>query len=191
MESKQNIQTFMKDMLNQQKKMFQKQNDMFQKHTEILMKHYNDIYKNASTFVSPKQKRNASNYANIYRKLSLYENKISSLNAELDLLKKEKILRHYQLQMNQVNLSNNKEIASIKEYTQELKRVISTIKGEVHDIKKHLIGQPIQGLHHDVHVEKIHTESIRFILELTDKRIATCGGDKSISVVSLDYQIKK
>ena len=94
MQSKHNIQTFMKDMVNQQKEMFQKQNNMFQKHTEILMKHYNDIYENVSTLVNQKQKGNTFNYAGTYRKLSLYENKISSLNAELDLLKKENTLLH-------------------------------------------------------------------------------------------------
>ena len=64
-----------------------------------------------------------------------YENKISSLNAELQLLKKENTLLHDQLQMNQENLSNNKEIASIIEDTQELKKLISIIKGKVHDIR--------------------------------------------------------
>ena len=94
--------------------------------------------------------------------------------------------------MNQVHISNNEEIASIKEDTQELKRLISTIKGEVHDIWKHLIiGEPIEELQHDIHVDKIHSDSICFILELTDKRIATCGCDNSISIVSLDYQTKK
>ena len=69
------------------------------------------------------------NYGDTYRKLSLYENKISSLNAELDLLKKENTLLHDQIQMNQVHISNNKGIVSIKEDAQELKRVISIIKG--------------------------------------------------------------
>ena len=73
--------------------------------------------------------------------------------------------------MNQVHLSNNKEIASIKEDTLELKRVISIIKGEVHDIKNILIEKPIKELQHEVHVDKIHTNTIYFILELTDKRI--------------------
>ena len=100
------------------------------------MKYYNDIYENTSTFIDPKQKRNTFNYGDTYRKLSLYENEISSLNTELQQLKKENTLLHNQIQINQVHISNNKEIVSIKEDTQELKRVLSIIKGEVHYIKK-------------------------------------------------------
>ena len=113
--------------------------------------------------------------------------------------------------MNQVN---NKEIASIKEDTKELKKLISIINGEVHEVKNILLGkvshsdehhqlskgeiqkicrQPssIQGLQHDIHVDNIHTNAIRFLLELKDKRIASCGQDQLISIVSLDFQTKK
>ena len=113
--------------------------------------------------------------------------------------------------MNQINLKDNKEIASIKEDTQELKKLISIIKGEVHEVRNTLLGkvqhsdehnqlskgeiqkicgQPsaIQGLQHDVHVDKIHTSDICFLMELNDKRIVTCGGDKSISIVSLEKE---
>ena len=116
--------------------------------------------------------------------------------------------------MNQVNLTDNKEIVSIKEDTKELKKLISIINGEVHEVKNILLGkvshsdehhqlskgeiqkicrQPssIQGLQHDIHVDNIHTNTIRFLLELKDKRIASCGEDYSISIVSLDYQTKK
>ena len=124
----------MKEIIKQQREMFQKQNEMFQKYTEILMKQYNNIYENASTLVNSKQKGNTSNYGDTYRMLSLYENKILSLNAELQLLKKENTLLHEQL-----NLSVHKEIIFIKEDTQELKRAISIIKEEVHDIWNTLI----------------------------------------------------
>ena len=49
----------------------------------------------------------------------------------------------------------------------------------------------IKGLQYDMHVDKIHTKSNAFMLELNDKRIATCSTDKSISIVSLDYENKK
>ena len=76
-QNKQNVQTFMKEMINQQKEMFQKQNNMFQKHTEILMKHYNDIYENVSSLINQKQKGSIFNYVDTYRKPSPHENKIS------------------------------------------------------------------------------------------------------------------
>ena len=98
---------------------------MIQKYAEIRMKQYKEFYEHVSTFVNQNQKESTFNYSDNYRKLSLYENKISSLNAELQLLKKEKTILNDQL-----SISNNKEIASIKEDTQELKRVISIIKGE-------------------------------------------------------------
>ena len=62
-------------------------------------------------------------------------------------------------------------------------------KGEIQKIS----GQPsiIQGLQHDKHAEQIHTSCILFLMELKDKRIATCGDDKSISIVSLNYETKK
>ena len=91
------------------------------------MKHYKDIYENVSSLVKEKQKKSIFNYSETYRKLSLYENKISSLNAKLDLLKKENTLIHEQQRINKVNLSNNKEIVLIKEDTKELKRAISII----------------------------------------------------------------
>ena len=165
--------------------------EMLYKQAELFCKHYKEFYENASTFVDQNQQESSLNYDDTYIKLSLYENKISSLNTELQQLKKENTLLHDQLQMNQVHISNNKEIASIKEDTQELKRVISIIKGEVHDIWKHLIEKPIKELQHVVHVDKIHTRCIYYILELTDTRIATCSYDNSISIVSLDYQTKK
>ena len=138
----------------------------------MFMKHHKEFYENVSTLVNQKQKGNTFNYADTYRKLSLYENKISSLNAELqllkkenpllhdklqmnqvnlskisslnaelDLLKKEHTLLHDQLQMNQFNLSDNKEITSIKEDTHELKKFISIIKGEVHNMKNILLNK--------------------------------------------------
>ena len=99
MESKQSKETFNKEM--------------FQKSYEMFMKQSKDFYENVSTFVDQNQQESTLNYGDTYRKLSLYENKISSLNAELQQLKKENTLLHDQLQMNQVNISNNKEIASI------------------------------------------------------------------------------
>ena len=42
--------------------------------------------------------------------------------------------------MNKLKLSSNGELASVEEDTQELKRAISIIKGEVHDIRNTLIG---------------------------------------------------
>ena len=189
-------------------------NETFIKKYTSFMNHSAELFEYFSTLVEQKQKENTFNYENIYQKLSLYKNKISSLNTELLLLKKENIFLQEKLQMNQVNLKDNKEIASNKEDTQELKKLMSIIKGEVHDIRNTLLwnlshsdehellskgdiqkicGQPslIQGIQHDVHVEKIHTNGVWFIMELKDKRIATCGYDKAISVVSINYETKK
>ena len=47
----------------------------------------------------------------------------------------------------------SKDVPSIKTDTQELKTAISTVKG-VHDIKKILLPYSIQGLEHNIHVEK-------------------------------------
>ena len=155
-------------------------------------------------------KKNNFHYGSIYRKLSFYENKVLSLNTELKELKNENTLLNDRVQMNEVN---NKEIASIKEDIQELKKLISIINGEVHEVKNILLGKAshsdeyhqlskgeiqkicgqsssVQGLQHDIHVDNIHTNNIRFLLELKDKRIASCGEDHSISIVSLDYQTK-
>ena len=80
MESTNNVQTFMKEMFNQQQKMFQKQNEMFkeqkgifQKHTEILMKYYNEIYENVSTLVNQKQNQSTTNC--LHDQLNLSGNK--------------------------------------------------------------------------------------------------------------------
>ena len=124
-------------MFQKQNEMFKEQKGMFQKHTEILLKYYNEIYENASTPVNQKQNMSTSNYDDICRKISLYENKISFLNAELDLLKKENTHLH-----EKHNLSGNKEISSIKEGTKELRKVMSFIKGEVRDLRETLTRQP-------------------------------------------------
>ena len=67
------------------------------------------------------------------------------------------------------------------EHNQPSKGKIQQINGERNIIK---------GIQYDIHVYGIHTNWIYFFLELNDKRIATCG-DKSISIVSLDYETKK
>ena len=72
MKTKQNVQSFNKEMVYQCKEMF--------------MKHYNEFCENFSTFVVQNQDETTFNYNDIYRKLSSYENKISSLNAELQLI---------------------------------------------------------------------------------------------------------
>ena len=163
METKENHQAFINELLR-------KQNEMFSKElTEYL-----------STLGDKNHKQNKYNYTDIYRKLSLYEHKITSLNAELDRLRKETILQE----------TRNKEIPLIKEDTKELKTLISTVKGDVHDIKKTLMQYSIQGLEHKVHVEQIHLLPTQCLIELKDKRIATCG-DNSISIVSLNYYTKE
>ena len=68
------------------------------------------------------------------------------------------------------------------EHNQPSKEEIQQINGERNIIK---------GIQYDIDVDKIHTSWIYFILELNDKRIATCSDDHSISIVSLDYQTKK
>ena len=69
--------------------------------------------------------------------------------------------------------------------------LMSTIKGEVHVIKKTLLLSNIQQSQQDIHVEGIHSSEIHCLIELNDKRIVTCGNDKSISIVSLDYETKQ
>ena len=97
------------------------------------------------------------------------------LETMLQPIKEEiKKLSHTVCEFNEMK-GHLSEITSGKEDTQELRREPTII----------------QALQHDVHVDKIHTDWISFILELTDTRIATCSEDKSISIVSLDYQTKK
>ena len=103
MEIKRNKQPFTKEMLY--------------KHTEIIMKYNKELFENLSSLVDRKQQINDFSYVNTYKKLPLYENKITSLNVELDQLKKENVLLQIQ----------NKVISSIKEDTQQLKTLISTI----------------------------------------------------------------
>ena len=45
----------------------------------------------------------------------------------------------------------------------------------------------IKELQHEINAENIHTDEITCLIELTDKRIATCGVDKSISIISIDH----
>ena len=162
METKEEHQTFINELLL-------KQNEMLSKLTGYF-----------STLGDQQHKQNKCNYTDIYRKLSLYEHKITSLNTQLEQLKKENILIH-------IHQTFNKEILSIKEYTQEFKELISNIKEEVHEIKKTLLPYSIQGLEHEIHVEKLHTDTIQCLMELKDKRIATCSNDQSIYIISLNY----
>ena len=54
------------------------------------------------------------------------------------------------------------------------------------------MGQPsiIQGLQHEIQINNIHSNSLYSPLILSDKRIATCSSDHSISVISIDYNKK-
>ena len=112
--------------------------EMFIKNCEMIIKYNKEFTHYFSTLVNQEPIEHNFNYEDTYRKLSLYENTISSLNTQLELLKKENTLLNERLQMNRVNLSDNKEKSSIKEDTQELKRLLSIIKGEVHDIRNFL-----------------------------------------------------
>ena len=154
--------------------------EMLCTHSEISMKHNKELSETSSSLVDRKEQINDLSYVDTNKQLSLYENKITSPNAELEQLKKENMLLQTQ----------NKEVPSIKEDTQQLKTLMSTVKGEVHNIHNLMNGK-IKGFKEEIHVEKIHTKDIYCIIELKDERIATCGDDHSISVVSLDYETKK
>ena len=107
METKDNHHRFIKEMLLKQHEMINKEL------TEYLL-----------TLGNNNDQQTKYNYADTCRKLLLYERTITSLNTQLELLKKENLLLQ----------TYNKEIVSIKEDTHQLKTLISTIKGEVHDI---------------------------------------------------------
>ena len=67
--------------------------DIIDDSNQMIMKHKQELVKNFSSFVEQKLK---CDYNNILKNLSKYESKISSLNRELKLLKKENALLHQQ-----------------------------------------------------------------------------------------------
>ena len=92
--------------------------------------------------------------------MSLYEHKIKSLNVQLELLTKENIAQHIK--------PTYTETLLIKENTEQLKTLISTIKGDIHYMKKTLIPTTVQGLKHETHVENIHKDTIYCLIELKE-----------------------
>ena len=90
METKENHQTFIKNLLH-------KQNEMINK----------ELTGYFSTLGNKKHNQNKYTYTDTYRKLSIYEHKISSLEAQVEMLKKQDIILHGELQLVQ---TYNKEI---------------------------------------------------------------------------------
>ena len=86
----------------------------FHQNCEMIMKYIKQFDAYVERFVNQQHEKSYINYEDTYRKLLTYENQISSLNAELELLKKENTLLHDKLEMNQVNLSDIKEIVQLK-----------------------------------------------------------------------------
>ena len=74
--------------------------------------------------------------------LNKYQEMITSLQHKLSNVKLENINLHNKLkQINNQQLSEQ-YVNIIKEETNELKQLISIMKGEIHDIKNVLVGQP-------------------------------------------------
>ena len=52
-------------------------------------------------------------------------------------------------------------------------------------------AQPIKGIHHELHREHIHSDTISSIIILKDNRIATASVDKAISICSFNFETQK
>ena len=124
-------------------------------------------------------------------KIDKYKNTITSLSKELHSLK--------QKHTPSFPLTNNnyitKDIKSIREDTTNMKQLISTMHSDINDIKELLLNKldkpitnplPIKTLQHKIHINNLHSSDIYCPIALTDKRIATCSYDNSISVLSID-----
>lgn len=129
-------------------------------------------------------------------KIDKYKHTITSLSKELHSLK--------QKHTPSFPISNNnyltKDIKSIKEDTTNMKHLISTMQSDINDIKQLLLNKldkpitnalPIKTIQNKVHINNLHSSDIYCPIALTDKRIATCSYDNSISVLSVDYSTYK
>ena len=154
------------------------------------------------------------NFEEIQIKLFKYEKIIQSLKENLVRVNEENRKLHMKLQEIQNTNEHNDKYTLQKNDNQEIKTILSIIKGEVHTILNTMLGkvtsspseqiqfknknnnkiveQPsiIQGLEHVIQINNIHSSNLYSPLLLTDKRIATCSADKSISVISIDFDKK-
>ena len=176
------------------------------------LKHVYDYMKQTKTR-NELQESKSLDFKEIHTKFHNYEQIIKSLRHELNEIKKEKLNLE-----ERNNYSKNKEltdryISIIREDTNELKQLISIMKGEIYEIRNVVVGennnsekqtiikkedinkicgQPvtIKGLEHIIHIDKIHSSTLYSPTALNDKRIATCSDDKSICVLSINYEKK-
>lgn len=100
-------------------------------------------------------------------------------------------------------ISNNnynyitRDIMSIKEDITNIKHLILTMQNDINDIKQLLLNKPIikhlpiKILQHKLHINNLHSSDIYCPIALTDKRIAICSYDNSISVISINYTTHK
>ena len=142
--------------------------EMFLRHNKELFEYYDKL------LIEQKQKQKIPDKNNIYEG---YTSHRSNFNPSKDESKKQFEFRKKD-PLNENNIQDSNTLLSI-------------IKDEITDIRKHLLGKYIKELQHEIHIEKIHTKDICFITELKDKRIATCSKDKSISIISINYETKK
>ena len=146
------------------------------------------------------------------QKLNKYQEIINSLQHELTEVKKENTNLNEKLKQTNDQQLSEQYVSIIKEDTNELKQLISIMKGEIHDIRNIIVGQTkeakttaiskeqlqkicgqpvtIKGLEHIIHIDKIHSSTLCSPIVLNDKRIATCSNDKSICVLSINYESK-
>ena len=153
----------------------------------MFLKQNKELFDYVDQLVNQKEKVNIFNNIDISRTLTSYEKIIASLRDELDHLKKENYLLYERIHMNQ---SKYKEVSSSNGTTLELKNSTINSKGEVNTTTQPRLYQIIKKLQHDIHVD-IHKQKILSLIALSDGRITTCGEEKSISIVSIDYVGKK
>lgn len=148
-------------------------------------------------------------YKQIQSNFDTYNATLNSFKEILNKVNQENIYLKQELQE-----QRNKEYISLKKDNQELKELISLIKKEILEIKQSILDKKqlqlkeknppnkkedqkvnnqcciIQGLQHELQIEKIHSSTLNSFLLLRDKRIVTCSSDNSISVISIDFNKK-
>ena len=134
-----------------------------------------------------------------------YKTIINSLKEELEQIKKENICLIEKIKklenQNNILCEIKKDTFNIRELFTTLKKDLSELNNSYKKQELTTLDSPkqvkqnkkpfiIKELKHNIEINNIHSNNLNVIIELSNKNIASCSDDGSISIISIDYNTK-
>ena len=141
------------------------------------------------------------NYNEVKNRMSHCLNEIKTLKSTLNDVKRENEILHKKItnkiqkeKIIEMLIQINNNVNSMKDNIIIKPKEINNEETQTELFKEQIINQPclkIEGIHHYMNLNNIHTSAPYSLIELSDKRIASGSGDGSLSVCSINLTTKE